>query len=71
MNKLVFAAVAAASLGMAAPASAQFFVGADPYGAGVRSGRSARASGPASGADLTAATAPMRMAATAAWCASA
>ena len=38
MKTLIFAAVAAATLGMAAPASAQFFVGADPGGAGVQVG---------------------------------
>jgi len=38
MNKLLFAAVAATTLGLAAPASAQFFVGADPSGVGVQVG---------------------------------
>ena len=38
MKKLVFAAVAATTLGLAAPASAQFFVGADPGGVGVQVG---------------------------------
>jgi hypothetical protein len=38
MNKLLFAAVAAVTLGLAAPASAQFFVGADPGGVGVQVG---------------------------------
>ena len=38
MNKLLFAAVAATTLGLAAPASAQFFVGADPGGVGVQVG---------------------------------
>jgi hypothetical protein len=43
MKKFVFAAVAAttlgaATLGLSAPASAQFFVGADQYGAGVQVG---------------------------------
>ena len=38
MNKLLFAAVAAVTLGAAAPASAQFFVGADPGGVGVQVG---------------------------------
>ena len=38
MKKLLFAAVAAATLGLAAPASAQFFVGADPGGVGVQVG---------------------------------
>src|SRR3954453_18695204 len=43
MHKFLFPAVAAATLGaatlgMTAPASAQFFVGADPYGAGVQVG---------------------------------
>jgi len=38
MKKLLFATVAAATLGLAAPASAQFFVGADPGGVGVQVG---------------------------------
>ena len=38
MKKLLFAAVAAATLGVAAPASAQLFVGADPGGVGVQVG---------------------------------
>jgi hypothetical protein len=38
MKKLMFAAVAATTLGLAAPASAQFFVGADPGGVGVQVG---------------------------------
>jgi len=38
MKKFLFAATAAAALVAAAPASAQVFVGADPWGAGVRVG---------------------------------
>ncbi len=38
MKKLLFAGVAAVSLGIAIPANAQVFVGADPGGAGVRVG---------------------------------
>ena len=38
MNKLLFAAVAAATIGLAAPASAQFFAGADSGGVGVQVG---------------------------------
>jgi len=38
MKKLLFAAIAAVTLGIAIPASAQVFVGADPGGAGVRVG---------------------------------
>ena len=39
MKKLMFATVvAAATLGLAAPASAQLFVGADPGGVGVQVG---------------------------------
>jgi hypothetical protein len=38
MKKLLFAAVAAAALGVAAPASAQFYAGAGPGGVGVQVG---------------------------------
>jgi hypothetical protein len=38
MKKLLFAAAATAALTAAAPASAQVYVGADPWGAGVRVG---------------------------------
>ena len=38
MKKLLFAAIAVVTLGMAIPANAQVFVGADPGGAGVRVG---------------------------------
>jgi hypothetical protein len=38
MRKLVFAAAAVAALGVAAPASAQVFIGADQSGAGVQLG---------------------------------
>jgi hypothetical protein len=38
MNKLVFGLVAAAALVVAAPASAQVFIGADSGGAGVQLG---------------------------------
>ena len=38
MKTLLLAGVAAATLAMAAPASAQFFVGADPGGVGVQVG---------------------------------
>lgn len=38
MRKLLFASAAAAALVAAVPASAQVYVGADPWGAGVRVG---------------------------------
>jgi hypothetical protein len=38
MRKLLFAAAAVAALGVAAPASAQIFLGADQSGAGVQLG---------------------------------
>jgi len=38
MNKLLLAVVAAATFGLAAPASAQFYAGADPGGVGVQVG---------------------------------
>ena len=38
MKKLLFAAAATAALTVAAPASAQVYLGADPWGAGVRVG---------------------------------
>jgi hypothetical protein len=38
MNKLLLAVVAAATLGLTAPASAQFYAGADPGGVGVQVG---------------------------------
>jgi hypothetical protein len=38
MRKLLFATAATAALMAAVPASAQVWVGADPYGAGVRVG---------------------------------
>jgi len=38
MKKVVFVAVAAVTLGLAVPASAQVFLGADSYGAGVQFG---------------------------------
>jgi len=38
MKKLLFAAIAVVTLGIAIPANAQVFVGADPGGAGVRVG---------------------------------
>lgn len=38
MNKLAFGLVTAAVLAIAAPASAQLFIGADPYGTGVQVG---------------------------------
>jgi hypothetical protein len=38
MKKLLFAAVAAAALGVAAPASAQLYAGAGPGGVGVQVG---------------------------------
>jgi len=38
MKKLLFAVIATIALGIAIPANAQVFVGADPGGAGVRVG---------------------------------
>jgi hypothetical protein len=38
MRKLLFGLVAAATVALALPASAQVWVGADPYGAGVQVG---------------------------------
>jgi len=38
MKKLLFAAAMAAAVGLAAPASAQIWAGADPGGVGVRVG---------------------------------
>ena len=38
MKKVIFVAVAAVTLGLAVPASAQVFLGADSYGAGVQFG---------------------------------
>jgi hypothetical protein len=47
IRKLLVSAVAAGALAAAAvPASAQFFVGADPYGAGVQIGPFAAGVGP-------------------------
>ena len=47
MKKLLFAVVAAATLGVAAPASAQLYLGAEPDGVGVRVGPFAAGVGPA------------------------
>jgi hypothetical protein len=50
MRKLLVAAVAAGALAVAAiPASAQFYAGAGPYGAGVQIGPFAAGVGPAYG----------------------
>ena len=49
MKKLLFAAAATAALTAAAPASAQVYVGADPWGAGVRVGPLGFGVGPAYG----------------------
>ena len=38
MKKVLFVAVAAATIGFAVPASAQFYVGAEPGGVGVQVG---------------------------------
>ena len=46
MKKLLFATIATATLGLAAPASAQFFAGADAGGVGVQVGPVGAGMGP-------------------------
>jgi hypothetical protein len=46
MRKLIFATAAVATLGLAIPASAQIYAGADPGGVGVRVGPLAAGVGP-------------------------
>ena len=47
MKTLLFAGVAAATIGLAVPASAQFYAGAEPGGVGVRVGPFGVGVGPA------------------------